>query len=495
MSQLLTLSRAAHLIGVPRGVLQKRIQNGELPAQDGMVSTEALLRLYPELNVEESGAFERITRIKEQSFGRRVRERMLPSQEILAQRLVEQSAELADLRRHLAQYHQLVVTLRERIDAAAAAGAAAPLQALARLLDDGLASVLGSVARPYSLAVMDDMLRLLSARVTLRPSGREFQVEGNETVLKAALKAGLAPAYGCGNGNCGLCKARVVSGSVRQTQHYDYPLSAAEQAQNYTLLCSHTAVGDLVIEALEANSPADIPEQQLTAKVKSIAPLDEQTLLLHLQTPRSQRLRFFAGQGVSLGIAGGTADFGGEYPIASCPCDDRNLLFHIPRDAEGGADEFAQRLFAGALRAGDPVNVRGPWGNFVLRKDSPRPILFACCDSGFAPVASLVEHALSVDAAESIALCWVVTRAGGHYAAKQCRAWAEALDDFRYLPRTAADAEAAAAALLDAAAGLPDLAACDIYLAGPRAFVAAARAALCAGGVPEDRLMAQAFDA
>lgn len=485
MSQLLTLSRAAHLIGVPRGVLQKRIGAGELVAQDGLVATEALLALYPELDLESSGAFERITRIKEQAFGRRVRERMLPSQEILAQRLVEQSGELADLRRHVARYHALVLRLRERLDAAPPPAAAE----LRRLLDEGLGEVLGSAPAHDVLEVMDAMLRIMSARVTLRPSGREFLVEGNDTVLKAALKAGLAPSYGCGNGNCGLCKARVVSGEVRQVQPYDYPLSAAEKAQNYTLLCSHTAVTDVVIEALEAMSPADIPDQQLVARVRRVAPLDGETLLLHLQTPRSQRLRFFAGQAVALGVAGGTADFGGDYPVASCPCDDRNLLFHI---AESADDEFAQRLFAGAMKEGDPINVRGPFGNFVLGRDSSRPILFACCDLGFAPVASLVDHALSVDAAESIALIWVATRPGGHYAANQCRAWAEALDDFRYLPRTAADAVAAAAAAVEAATRVPELAGHDVYVAGVPEFVAAAVAGLLAAGVPAAQIIAQA---
>lgn len=489
MSQLLTLSRAAHLIGVSRGVLQKRIREGELCAQDGMVASADLLRLYPELDLEESGAFERITRIKEQSFGRRVRERMLPSQEILAQRLVEQSGELADLRRHLARYHELLATVRERLDQTA--GVLPGRDELAQLIDQGLGRVLGSADLPDAVARLDDMLRVVSARVTLRPSGREFQIEGNDSVLKGALKAGLAPSYGCGNGNCGLCKARVVSGEVRPVQAFDYVLSAAEKAQNYTLLCSHTAVTDLVVEALEAESPADIPEQQLVARVKRITVLDAQTRQLHIQTPRSQRLRFFAGQSVTLGIAGGTADFGGDYPIASCPCDDRNLLFHIGSDMNSGegGDEFAQRLFADAIKPGDPINVRGPWGEFVLQKDATRPLLFACCDRGFAPVNSLIEHALSVAAAESITLCWAATRVDGHYAARQCRAWAEALDDFIYRPVSAADPADAANTLF---AGLNDsvaLAACDIYVAGPAAFVAALQKHLAGIGIPVVKTM------
>ena len=38
MSQWLTLSRAAHLLGISRVALQKRIREGDLPSFDGMVT-------------------------------------------------------------------------------------------------------------------------------------------------------------------------------------------------------------------------------------------------------------------------------------------------------------------------------------------------------------------------------------------------------------------------------------------------------------------------
>jgi CDP-4-dehydro-6-deoxyglucose reductase len=481
VSQLLTLSRAAQIIGVTRGELQKRIRDGELAACDGMVATVELQRVFPEVRLEDSGAFEHITTIKEQAFGRRVRERVLPSPEILAQRILAQSEELAELRRAIARYHDLIEALRVRIDELAPV-ADAPLTELGRLLDAGLAAVLAGDDKPDTLATMDAMLRIMAAHVTVKPSGREFFVEGSESILAAALRAGLSPAYGCGNGACGLCKARVVSGAVRPTQHCDYPLSAAEKAQNYTLLCSHTAVSDVVVEMLEADAPEDIPEQHVVARVRSVAPLGAQTMLLHLQTPRANRLRFLAGQSATLGVAGGTADFAADYPIASCPCDDRNLLFHIPQADD---DEFALRLFAGAIRPGDSVSVRGPWGRFILGKDSLQPILFLCCDTGFAPVRSLIEHALALDVAESMTLAWVATRADGHYAGNQCRAWADALDNFRYLAvgAGAGDGAAAAQALLASLDAVADLGRQEIYIAGGSDFVTAMVAALGAAGV------------
>jgi len=485
MSHLLSLSRAAHLIGTTRAALQKQIASGELPSFDGSVSADDLQRLYPDLHLEDSGAFERITKIREEAFAKRIRERVLPNQEILAQRLAAQSEELEDVRRTLAHYHDLIEALRERIEAMSLSSPAEQLGDLGQFLDDGLASVLGNEEAANPVEIMDNVLRVMTAHVTVKPSGHEFFVEGSETVLKAALRAGLAPSYGCGNGNCGLCKARIISGETQQILHSDYPLSANERSQGYALLCSHTAVSDLVIEMLEAHSPDDIPQQEIVAKVRSVEALTPDIRMLHLQTPRTNRLRFLAGQRVALSVSGSTANFRGEYPIASCPCDDRNLLFHIRRDDD---DEFARRLFAGALKANDAVSLFGPFGDFVLRKDSPNDVMYVVCDTGFAPVKSLVEHAVASDLPGALRLVWAATRPDGHYLENQCRAWADALETFSYATLTADTPAAAAAAATERALADEDIRTRDVYVAGPGEFVEAVGRLLAAAGLPHAQL-------
>lgn len=488
MSQLLTLSRAAHLIGVPRATLQKMIAAGELSSSDGMVTTEDLTRLFPAIRLEDSGAFERITKIREEAFGKRIRERILPNQEVLAQRLAVQGEELEDVRRHLGHYHDLIEALRERIESMAHASPSEQLAELARFIDTGLASVLARAEPVDTVAVIDDMLRVVAAHVTVRPSGHEFFVEGSETILQAALRAGLAPSYGCANGKCGLCKVRVVSGQLQQVSHTDYPLSAGERAQGHALICSHTAVSDLVIEMLEATTPADIPEQEAVVKVRRITPLGADILLLHLQTARTQRLRFLAGQSVTLSVTGSTSNFRGDYPIASCPCDDRNLLFHIRRPGADSTDAFADRLFAGALKVGDAVSLFGPSGEFVLRQDSAHDIVLIVCDMGFAPAKSLIEQAIAADLPGSLHLFWAATQPAGHYLENQCRAWGDAIETFSFVTLAAPDAPAAGAAAARRALDDGDISGRDFYVVGPADFVAAAARALAAAGLPAAQL-------
>ncbi|MBC6958668.1 MAG: hypothetical protein DWB43_03910 [Lautropia sp.] len=460
MSRSLTVSRAAQLVGVSRAVLQRMIRAGELIQSEGLVDIDELLRAFPDARVEESGILERVTRIREEAFGRRVREFVLPSPELLSQRLLAQGEELAEMRRHLQAYHALVAAAIELL---ARRPASAALADEAReTLERGLAQVLGSES--------DNRLD-----------------QGNDSILQAGLKAGLGLNYGCAGGNCGLCKARVISGETRQILHSDYSLSAAERTQGYLLLCAHTAVSDLVIETLEAGSPADIPEQELVARVRALQPLGPNTMLLHLQAPRSARLRFLAGQSVTLGLAQRGGDLHATWPIASCPCDERNLHFHVARDA---GDALAERLFAGAVKSGDTLGVHGPSGDFVLGPEMPPRAVFLACDTGFAPVKSLIEHAMAAEAVERFSLHWLASRPDGHYLANQCQAWADAFDEFDYHAASGDDVARGASLMARRALEAGDAGASGFFVAGPQAFVDAAARDLLGAGVPAERLRA-----
>jgi CDP-4-dehydro-6-deoxyglucose reductase len=122
----------------------------------------------------------------------------------------------------------------------------------------------------------------------------------------------------------------------------------------------------------------------------------------------------------------------------------------------------------------------------VLEQGSARPLAFIAIDEGFAPINSLIEHAIAVDAAESITLYWAASQPGGQYLPNQCRAWAAALDEFSYRPLAVDDLAAALAA--DAA-----LVASDVYLAGAAPRVEMLAAALRSAGVPAAQLHVEAL--
>ncbi|CAK0764692.1 hypothetical protein CCP4SC76_4180001 [Gammaproteobacteria bacterium] len=275
--------------------------------------------------------------------------------------------------------------------------------------------------------VKDSFLRVMAAHVRLTPSGHEFFVEGTHSILAAGVQAGLNLRFGCSSGNCGSCKARVVSGEVWKIRDHDYLLSERERQMGYILTCSNTAVTDVVLEAAEALTPADIPVQEIRASVHRIDQLGSDRLLLHLQTPRTQTLRFMAGQWIHLTAENGASS---HFPIASCPCDGRHIEFILRQDA---ADAFTRLAFEGLSR-GHTVTLQGPEGDFVLPPDIASPILFIACGDGFAPIRSLVEHTLSTDIVEQLTLVWVVPQPGGHYLDNLCRTWADAFENIHYRP-------------------------------------------------------------
>jgi len=480
MPRLLTLSRAARLVGVRRGALQSKIRSGELAAFEGMVAAEDLLRAYPQARLEDSSGLERFEAIKDSAFARRMRERLLPSSEALVARLSELSLERAQVQAQLEHYRAIVEQLRAKLHEPQASPAA--------LLDWLQQSLEPAAHGEPPLLAQESLLRIMSAHVQVKPSGREFFVDGNDSLLEAALRAGLSLDYGCSIGSCGQCKARIVSGQVQRTRHSDFALTAAEKNAGVVLMCCNTALTDLVMEAREAHGAADMPLQTIDARVKSVSPLGDEVRLLHLQTPRSNRLRFLAGQSVSLSLADGSR---ASFPVASCPCDDRNLHFHVRRRA---GDAFAERVFGG-LKGVDAVRIEGPRGEFVLNEESHRPLVFIAGESGFAPIKSLIEHAMALDAAEALHLYWIAAGERGHYLDNQCRAWSDALDDFRYTPLTAkgtlAEDEAALAQLWQ---DHPRLGDCDVYVAGPEKWVNAAEFHLLEHGLPRAQLTVSAVE-
>ncbi len=331
----------------------------------------------------------------------------------------------------------------------------------------------------------------MTAKIKMLPDGREFIAGPNDTILDAALSAGIALTYSCNNGSCGECKARLVSGTLGESRHHDYRFSASEQAEGYFLTCCCRASEDIEIEAREAGGVEDIPLQAVKAQVSKLEMLSENVMAVQVRTPRSNSLRFLAGQHVTLEIDGLLPR---NKSIASCPCNASNLQFHVKR-AEG--DPFSEFCFS-ALKTGQNIKVTGPYGKFVFDDKGEKPVIFLAYDTGFAPLKSLIEHALAIEYEPQIHLYWVASHGSRPYMENYCRAWMDACDNFSF---TVLDGtmETDGASLVDTnlllgverlLAEYPGalLSAHDVYLSSPEASAPSSKAALLARGLPEKQL-------
>lgn len=473
MPHYLPLSRVARLVGQSRSAIQRMIHDGEIATFDGMVDMQELLRVFPDVKWEEEGDYKRVEEIKEHAFAKRIRDRVLPDKEVLAERLFEMGKEFAAAKSLLLHYDTLFRFLPDKLADVAEIGGDATQQAIASLkqwLQREMEAAPKEAERAEALLAQESVMRIMSATVTVQPSGHEFFVEGNDTVLEAALRAGIPLNYGCSNGNCGDCKVRLQSGQVKKVHPHDFALKESEKANGDFLMCSYTPVTDIVIEARVAGAD-DIPEQSIPAKVKAVEVINEHVAALHLLAPRSQRLRFLAGQYVTLSADGAT----GDYYVASCPCEDRHIELHVRRDSR----PFARKVFE-SLGKEDPVRIEGPNGHFVMKLDSHRAVIFVAWGDAFAPVKSLIQHAMSLEVAKAMHFYWVEDGLG-HYQDNLCRAWADAYDNFFYHPLAGqAPHDAIAEAILNLH---DDLARTDIYAAGPSDLIQALRSTALARGL------------
>lgn len=460
MSHLLPLSRVARLVGQSRHVLQEMIRNDTLVTFDGMIELDELLRAFPEVKWDDDAEIRRVAEIKDRAFAKRLREHVLPDKDVLVARLNEMGDDYAAAKALLKHYGNVMTWLDEKIDEldeGASMETHHALHSVRAFLLRNLNELPKDAVQAQAVIAQDRILKIMAPTVTILPSGHEFVVEGSDTLLEAALRNGVSLNYGCSNGNCGDCKARVVSGDVKKVHAHDYVLKQAEKDAGVILLCAYAPVNDVVLESSVAGA-RDIPVQQLTAKVKSVEVFNPKMAALHILAPRSQRLRFLGGQSIQIKING----MSGSYSIASCPCEDRHIEVQIPRR---DGDAFAEAVFSN-LKANDTVEVEGPFGEFVLDEDSPRPVIFLAFGAGFSPIKSLIQHAMSLDLTESMDLHWLADDTG-LFQDNLCRAWTDALDNFNYLPHLPTDD--LDALLKSIVVDYPDMHRFDVYAVGTAA--------------------------
>jgi len=484
MPRLISLSQAARMVGVKRNELQSRIQAGELRTFEGAILLSDLLHAYPHAEVEDSSMLDRVGEIMEQAVSKVIRaDDEFPDISACTNRIHALNRELARARSESRRHRELLENLklklqeldREDLERDAALGQ------LRGWLHEAVQALRAASGEEEDILTREEFPRFMAAKVRVLPSGHEYYIEGASSILEAGLSSGLSLNYGCNTGTCGLCKAKVVSGQLKKLCLHDYSLTDTEKALGYFLACCNTAASDLVIEAEEALGTQDIPLQDIEIRVKKIERPDAGTFILRAKTPRTRRLRFLAGQYVSLQLDHLPAR---DFSIASCPCDDKTLDFHVPVLA---GQDIATHL-AGALKVNEPVTIRGPRGEFTLDEESARTLVFIACNTGFAPVKSLIEHALSLNTAQQVHLYWIATDDNTHYLGNLCRSWQDALENFHYHPIELASGRLVEDVLPEIIASVGEVADCDYYTCLPAALLETIQAILLESGVPVNQL-------
>jgi len=333
--------------------------------------------------------------------------------------------------------------------------------------------------------------------VELTPSGTRFGAGPEETVLEAGLRQHLVLPYGCRDGACGTCKAKVIEGIIEQDTHSQSALSAEEEAQGYALLCRSKARSDLVVQARALERAADIPVRKLPSRIASIERPTSDVAVLQLQLPANERLVFLAGQYIELLLRDGTRR---QYSLAVAPENAERLELHV-RHLPGG--RFTDALFGISdppVRERDVLRFEGPLGTFFLREDSDRPIVLVASGTGFAPIKAIIEHCVAAQIARPMTLYWGGRRPADLYMDGLCRQWQQQIPGFSYVPvisdALAEDRWSGRTGFVHRAVmeDFPDLSGYQVYACGAPVVINSARRDFIAScALPETEFYADSF--
>jgi CDP-4-dehydro-6-deoxyglucose reductase len=312
--------------------------------------------------------------------------------------------------------------------------------------------------------------------------------------LAAALRQGLAFPYGCRNGTCGACQGRVLSGRFEYACGQLPPaLGETAAACGHALFCQAIPGSDMIIEVREINTVNDIEVKKLPCRAESLVQAAHDVMVIKLRLPASERLQFLAGQYLDILLKDGRRR---AFSIANAPHEDAFIELHI-RHVEGGT--FTDHVFAD-MQAKTMLRIEGPFGNFVLREESPRPMLLIGGGTGFAPLKGIIEHAFHIGIKHPMHLFWGVRAMRDLYMDGLPRRWAREHGNFQYTPVLSEpladdDWSGETGTVVEAVLRqFPDLSGFDAYMAGPPAMCTAARDAFLQHGLPEAHMYSDAFE-
>ena len=332
-----------------------------------------------------------------------------------------------------------------------------------------------------------------SYSIELSPGGESFSAHADETVLDAALRAGVALEYGCRHGNCSSCKYLLSDGEVDHGGASIYSLSEDERDEGYALLCCARPLTDLVVEARQSVDPrarALLLPRELNAELSALEKITPQ--LWRFSLALSSPLTFHAGQFVELTPPWANARR--SYSIASGPSRADTLDF-IVKEVAGGA-------FSGGLasaRLGDAFKVSGPFGTSYLR-DGTGAVLLCATGAGIAPIVSILEDAIARDDPRHFHFYYGARRENDLPALSVLERCNEALGSrFHYVPTLSAAppgwAGHSGRVTQLVQRSVTDTGAMDAYLCGAPAMCDAVGTLLEAKGVREGHLFYDKFHA
>jgi phenol hydroxylase P5 protein len=276
----------------------------------------------------------------------------------------------------------------------------------------------------------------MAYELTIEPLGQTVEIDDGQTILDAALRAGVYLPHACCHGLCGTCKIQVVEGEVDHGQASSFALMDFERDEGACLACCASAQGDLVIEAeIEEDPDAEnLPVRDFSGVVTRVESLTPTVRGIWIRL--DEAIRFQAGQYVNLALPEGIGSR--PFSIASPPANGLEVELNV-RIVPGG---LGTTYVHERVRAGDRVTVTGPYGRFLVRKSARVPVIFMAGGSGLSSPRSMIYDLLAEGFALPITLIYGQRTRDELYYHEEFLDLAVRYDNFTYAPVLSEEPEA-----------------------------------------------------
>jgi NAD(P)H-flavin reductase/ferredoxin len=226
--------------------------------------------------------------------------------------------------------------------------------------------------------------------VLIQSMGKTVSVKHRQTVLEAALEAGLDYPFSCGAGSCTTCKTKLIQGEYKDLSDMSLVLTEDDMKKGYILACQAIPKSDLIV-TLEPDE-----SKEYSGEVNGYRKLTHDIVEINIKL--SEKLRYTAGQYADLAVAGVKGSR--SYSFAAAPGaggGNPEVSFHL-RLVPGGE---MTGWFHEKDRTGEKVKLRGPRGTFGWR-DQKGTLLCIAGGSGMAPIKGMLEDAAQKKMAKRI---------------------------------------------------------------------------------------------
>lgn len=218
-------------------------------------------------------------------------------------------------------------------------------------------------------------------------NGESFAADAAEdSLLRAALRAGIGFPHECSVGGCGACRFELIDGEVEDLWPQAPGLGERDRKRGKRLACQSRLLGNATVRVRcdDAYRPVIPPKRRsFTLTERRMLTSD----MAELSFESDYVVDFLPGQYALLyleGVHGPRA-----YSMSNVADGSGKLQFIVRRMADGAGSSALVDL----LRIGERITIDGPYGHAYLREQVTRPIVCIAGGSGLAPMLSVARRA------------------------------------------------------------------------------------------------------